>query len=490
MPVDKLKNISAAIFSNHEKNSKSLMDKLRKCDIIKEIVVVSKISNSEIDSDIFIKSEYPFSGATITELINKISSDYLLIIIADRKIDFEKSSIIKLITYAKKLNAGLVYSDYLENETAHPLIDYQTGSIRDDFNFGSLMLLSAKIFKDFSAGLFSFNNRLRHSGLYDLRLLISRIAIIKRLAEPTYKCEVTVGNFESKLFEYVDPKNRDVQIEFEKVATNHLKEINAFIPSDSISKVRFDDEFENEASVIIPVKNRAATIRDAIKSALKQKTNFRFNVIVVDNHSKDGTTEVIKEISANDKRVVHIIPTKANLGIGGCWNEGLEHSSCGKFAVQLDSDDLYLDESTLKKIVDEFYKENCAMVIGSYKLTDFDLMEILPGIVDHKEWTDKNGHNNALRVNGLGAPRAFFTPIVRKIKFPNVSYGEDYAVGLAISRHYKIGRIFEPVYLCRRWEGNTDASLSIEQENENNFYKDLLRTKEIEARQSINLNDK
>jgi glycosyltransferase involved in cell wall biosynthesis len=290
------------------------------------------------------------------------------------------------------------------------------------------------------------------------------------------------------MFEYVDPKNRHVQIEMEKVATHHLKEIDAYINSSNLRSVSFENNFNHEASVVIPVKNRVNTIGDAIKSALAQKTKFSFNVIIVDNHSDDGTTEKIKNIVLEDKRVVHIIPQRNDLGIGGCWNEAIFHLDCGKFVVQLDSDDLYSDENALQKIVDKFYEENSAMVIGSYKLTDFNLNEIPPGLVDHREWTDENGHNNALRINGLGAPRAFYTPIIREIKFPNISYGEDYAVVLGISRLYKVGRIYEPFYLCRRWEGNTDASLSIEKLNENNFYKDSLRTKEIKLRQELNRN--
>ena len=288
------------------------------------------------------------------------------------------------------------------------------------------------------------------------------------------------------MFEYVNPKNRQVQIEMEEIATHYLKEIDAYINPSNKKSVSFGDNFNCETSVVIPVKNRINTIGDAIRSALSQKTKFSFNVIIVDNHSDDGTTEKIESISLEDKRVVHIIPQGNDLGIGGCWNEAIFHPDCGKFAVQLDSDDLYFDENTLQKIVDKFYEENSAMVIGSYKLTDFNLKEIPPGLIDHREWTDENGHNNALRINGLGAPRAFYTPVIREVKFPNVSYGEDYAVGLAISRQYKVGRIYEPVYLCRRWEGNTDASLSIEKQNANNFYKDSLRTREIILRQQLN----
>jgi hypothetical protein len=396
-----------------------------------------------------------------------------------------------MISFSEQNAAGWVYSDYYETsnskEIIHPLIDYQLGSIRDDFDFGNLVLISTKQRKNILNNLISVSSKHYFSGLYDLRLSISRISKVKKLSVPIYRCGRRI-KMNSKLFEYVDPKNRAAQIEFEKIATHHLKEIGALLSSDSIKKVEFSSNFSNEASVIIPVKNRAGTIEEAISSALSQKTKFSFNVFVVDNYSTDGTTEIVSKLSAADKRVLHLIPEQKNLGIGGCWNEALCHSECGKFAVQLDSDDLYSDNKTLQKIVEKFYDEKCAMVIGSYKLTDFNLNEIPPGIVDHKEWTDNNGYNNALRINGLGAPRAFYTPVARQIKFPNVSYGEDYAIGLAISRQYKIGRIYEPVYLCRRWEGNTDASLSPEKENENNFYKDSLRTKEVITRQLLNKN--
>jgi glycosyltransferase involved in cell wall biosynthesis len=242
-----------------------------------------------------------------------------------------------------------------------------------------------------------------------------------------------------------------------------------------------------EVSVIIPVKNRVKTLTDAIKSVLKQITDFSFNLIIVDNYSDDGTAEIIKSFAEKDKRIHHIIPERKDLGIGGCWNEAVHNPKCGKFSVQLDSDDMYKDENTLQLIIDKFREEKVPMVIGSYVITDFNLEEIPPGIIDHREWTPDNGRNNALRINGLGAPRAFYTPVIRKIKIPNVSYGEDYAVGLAISRYYQIGRIFEPIYFCRRWEDNTDAQIDITKLNANNLYKDRLRTFEIFARQRKNL---
>jgi hypothetical protein len=412
------------------------------------------------------------------------------LIICDRKIEIDESSLNKLILYAQNTYAGWVYSDFYESleekDEVRYLIEYQYGSIRDDFDFGNLILISTEELKKVSEYPFASEKKLKYSGLYDLRLAISRNAPIEKLQEPIYKTGKSKNGLQNKLFEYVDPKNRSIQSEYEKVVTHHLKEIGALINAESNKKIEFEKKSKIEASVIIPVKNRVRTIKDAINSALTQEPKFSFNVIVVDNYSNDGTSEIIKKISASDERVVHIIPEQKDLGIGGCWNEALFHPMCGNFAVQLDSDDLYSDENTLQKIVDKFYDEKCAMVIGSYKLTDYNLKEIPPGIIDHREWTPENGPNNALRINGLGAPRAFYTPLAKEIKFPNVSYGEDYSMGLAMSRKYKIGRIYEPIYLCRRWEGNTDASLSNEQENKNNFYKDFLRTNEIKARQQLN----
>jgi glycosyltransferase involved in cell wall biosynthesis len=327
----------------------------------------------------------------------------------------------------------------------------------------------------------------RFAGLYDLRLKISQSSELFHVPEYLYTVEKKeIIGTEDKHFSYVDPKNREVQIEMEAACTDHLKAIGAYLKPEQ-RKIDFDDkDFEFEASVIIPVRNRVKTIGDAIKSVLSQKTNFKFNLIIVDNHSTDGTTDVVSKHAKEDSRIIHIIPDRKDLGIGGCWNEAVHHPKCGKFACQLDSDDIYKDDYTLKTIVDTFYKEKCAMVIGSYQITDFNLNELPPGLIDHREWTDENGANNALRINGLGAPRAFYTPVLREIKIPNVSYGEDYAVGLAISREYKIGRIYHSLYLCRRWEGNTDAKLDLPRINANNFYKDRLRTIELLARKKKN----
>jgi glycosyltransferase involved in cell wall biosynthesis len=314
---------------------------------------------------------------------------------------------------------------------------------------------------------------------------VSQIADLVHVNEFLYT-EFEEDNRESgkKIFDYVDPKNRQVQIEMEKACTQHLKDVGAYLEP-IFNPIEFNmDEFEYEASVIIPVRNRIKTIKDAIASVLRQKTVFKFNLIVVDNHSTDGTTEAIEEFN-NDSRLIHLIPNRNDLGIGGCWNLGIHHPQCGKFTIQLDSDDIYSGEDTLQKIVNAFYEQNCAMVVGTYQMTNFDLEMIPPGIIDHREWTPENGRNNALRINGLGAPRAFYTPILREIKLPNTSYGEDYAVGLRISRNYQIGRIYDILYLCRRWEDNSDASLDIVKMNGHNLYKDRIRTWELQARKKI-----
>lgn len=480
--------ITAAIFSFDKNITDKILSNLREIDLVEEIIIVSA---DEINSNSnTIKSTQLFSVETIRDVINKTSTKYLMLINGNRIVELSRKAVKKFISEAEITNSGWVYADYNEKNgskiLSHPLIDYQIGSIRDDFDFGQCYLANAELAKINSPDLYSTKSKLLYSGIYDLRLTISRKSTLSRITEPLYSVQTEESSGSEKIFEYVNPKNRQIQIEMEKVATHHLKEINAFINPADKKIVNFNDKFNFEASVVIPVKNRVNTIEDSIKSALSQKAKFSFNVIIVDNHSNDGTTEKIKNIFNEDERVLHIIPQINDLAIGGCWNEAIFHADCGKFAVQLDSDDLYSDENTLQKIVDKFYEDNCAMVTGSYRLTDFNLNEIPPGLIDHREWTDENGHNNALRINGLGAPRAFYTPIIREIKFPNVSYGEDYAVGLAISHQYTVGRIYESVYLCRRWEGNTDTSLSIEKQNANNFYKDSLRTKEIKIRQALN----
>lgn len=429
------------------------------------------------------------SSATMKKIAAAADSDYILLYTKYNNLVMGYFALDRFVRLAEDSKAGMLYADsytVVEGKKANsPVIDYQFGSLRDDFNFGSVLFFNTADFKKAAAGIDTEYNA---AGLYDLRLRISRIAPIVHINEYLYS-DVTVDNRKSgeKIFDYVDPKNRGVQIEMEKACTAHLKEIGGYLEP-KFTEIDFNKgDFEYEASVIIPVRNRIRTIRDAIKSVLSQKTDFPFNLIVIDNHSTDGTTEAIDEFK-NDPRLVHIVPERDDLGIGGCWNAGVQHSKCGKFAVQLDSDDVYADENTLAKMVKAFYDQKCAMVVGTYELTDIDKNPIPPGVIDHKEWTPENGRNNALRINGLGAPRAFYTPMLREIHVPNTSYGEDYALGLAFSRHHQIGRVYDVVYLCRRWEDNSDASLDVVKMNNNNLYKDRIRTWELQARCAMNAN--
>lgn len=429
------------------------------------------------------------AGGTMKLIAQEAATPFTLLLIHDTPIELGQFGLDRFISVLGNTGAGIVFADYYDikegKRTLHPVIDYQLGSVRDDFDFGSLLLFDSAVLKDEFAEIgdvpYGF------AGLYAMRLAISRRRAVTRISEFLYsKIESDVRKSGEKLFDYVDPRNRMVQIEMEQVATDHLKRIGAYLKPE-FKEVNFDEEaFEIEASVIIPVKNRARTIVDAVESVLKQRTLFLFNLIVVDNHSTDGTTDILRTFAQKDNRIIHIIPQREDLGIGGCWNEGAHHPTCGRFAVQLDSDDLYKDETTLQKVVETFRREKCAMVVGTYQMTNFELEEIPPGVIDHREWTPDNGRNNALRINGLGAPRSFYTPVLRRVKIPNVSYGEDYALGLAISRDYQIGRIYEPIYLCRRWEGNSDADLGIAKLNTYNSYKDKLRTFEILARQRKN----
>ena len=389
----------------------------------------------------------------------------------------------RLARLAADSKAGMLYADSYTVvdgvKSNAPVIDYQFGSLRDDFNFGSMLIFNTVDFKKAASGITA---DYKAAGLYDLRLRLSRIAPIVHVNEYLYT-DIAAPRQETgeAIFSYVDPKNRGVQIEMEAACTDHLKAIGGYL-APKFDTIEFDKgDFEYEASVIIPVRNRVRTIRDAIRSVLGQKTDFPFNLIIIDNHSTDGTSEAIEEF-AGDPRVIHIIPERDDLGIGGCWNVGVNHPKCGKFAVQLDSDDVYADENTLAKMVGAFYEQNCGMVVGTYMLTDLDMNMIPPGVIDHKEWTPENGRNNALRINGLGAPRAFYTPMLREIHVPNTSYGEDYALGLAFSRHNQIGRVYDVVYLCRRWDDNSDHALDIVKTNNNNLYKDRIRTWELQAR--------
>jgi len=381
----------------------------------------------------------------------------------------------------------LVYSDYFEIKDGvrsnYPVIDYQEGSLRDDFNFGSVLFYNAANLKKAIA---ETTENYQFAGLYNLRLKVSQQAELVHMNEYLYaEVETDTRKSGEKQFDYVDPKNRSVQIEMEAACTDHLKAIGGYL-APQFKEIAFNESnFPVEASVIIPIRNRVKTVEDAIKSVLMQKTTFDFNLIIVDNFSTDGTSELIQKYAKADSRVIHITPNRNDLGIGGCWNEGVHSEQCGKFAVQLDSDDVYQAENTLQIIVDAFYEQNCAMVIGSYTMTNFAMETIAPGLIDHKEWTPDNGRNNALRINGLGAPRAFYTPVLREIKVPNTSYGEDYALGLRISREYQIGRVYDSVYLCRRWDENSDASLDVVKMNGHNLYKDKIRTVELKARKSV-----
>ena len=420
------------------------------------------------------------SSNTLMRMAENAQADYVLIMTKSTSITLGQGALVRMLRVASDSNAAMVYSD----RTAHPVIDYFPGSIRDDFDFGCLWLVKTSLLHTFAmqAGEHDY----QYAGLYALRLFLSRQGEIFHINECLYTEEETDLRASGvKQFDYVNPRNREVQIEMEHAATAHLAAIGAKIDPGFYRRPDFNEqEFEIEASVVIPVYNREKTIMDAVESALGQKASFKFNVIVVDNHSTDKTTELLN--SLHDDRLVHIIPERTDLGIGGCWNMAINDDRCGRFAVQLDSDDLYSSPKTLQQIVDAFYKQNAAMVVGSYRMCDFELNTLPPGLIDHKEWTDENGPNNALRINGLGAPRAFFTPLLRQIQFPNTSYGEDYALGLIFSRHYRIGRIYTELYLCRRWGGNSDAALSVEKVNVNNLYKDRLRTLEIQARQQMN----
>ena len=427
------------------------------------------------------------SSNTVMSIAENTDADYLLLCTRMASVRWGLYALERFLRTADDTGAVMVYSDHYSLEegalTKHPAIDYQAGSLRDDFDFGSLWLIKSQALLDYVAQTDRVDYQ--YAGLYDLRLYLSRKGEIFHLNEYLYtEAELDTRTSGEKQFDYVNPRNREVQIEMERACTAHLEKVGAIVDTNFYRQPDFDEQdFACEASVVIPVFNREKTIADAVKSALSQKTNFPYNVIVVNNHSTDSTGEILDSI--DDGRLIQIVPGRTDLGIGGCWNVAVNSNHCGKFAVQLDSDDLYSSPKTLQKIVDAFHEQKAAMIIGSYRMCDFDLNTLPPGLIDHKEWTEDNGCNNALRINGLGAPRAFFTPLVRQIQFPNTSYGEDYALGLAFSRRYRIGRIYDELYLCRRWGGNSDAALSVERVNANNLYKDRLRTMELKARQQM-----
>ena len=486
------KTITCFIPYGSENQINKTIRHLQECSTVDRIFLLptSPVPNLSLPDKCYIlPSSAPESGERYKQVALYANTPFTLICTQVQDLEFGYMALERMCDYLSAPQCSMVYADHYKTikgeRTPHPVIDYQLGSVRDDFDFGSLLMFRTDYLKR-AINEIEAEKEYQHSALYALRLALSRYGELTHIREFLYtETEIDLRKSGEKQFDYVDPRNRQVQIEREEVFTRHLKKIGAYLKPSMMTVDLKEGEFSHEASIIIPVRNRARTINDAIRSVLEQETSFPFNLIIIDNHSTDGTSEIIEQYK-NDNRVIHLIPERTDLGIGGCWNLGINHPQCGRFAIQLDSDDLYSSPHTLQTIVDKFYKEQCAMVIGSYRMTDFTLQALPPGVIDHKEWTDENGHNNALRINGLGAPRAFFTPLLRKIRVPNTSYGEDYALGLAFSRQYRIGRIYDVLYLCRRWEGNSDAALSIEKINQNNNYKDSLRTLEIKLRQAMN----
>ena len=462
------------------KETQDIVKQLQQSPLVKSIYVLAP-QPVEVTGASCLITGLPSSTETMKTIAEHAQNEYALLALNEKQLTIGQFALERMAQLAEYSDATMLYADYYEDKegtlAAHPVIAYQEGSLRDDFNFGPVQLFRADVLKTFEVAVTA---DWQHAGYYALRLLASRMGEITRVPELLFTmAETDTRKSGEKMFDYVTSSARERQIELEQACTVHLQKIDAFLKP-NFKPVQFVGDFPVEASVIIPVRNRIKTIKDAVDSVLSQKCNFTFNLIVVDNHSTDGTTELMQ--SYDDKRLIHVVPKRNDLGIGGCWNEAVFHPQCGRFAVQLDSDDLYYDETTLQQVVDKFQEEQCAMVIGSYQMCNFKLEEIPPGLIDHQEWTPENGPNNALRINGLGAPRAFYTPIFRNIRIPNTSYGEDYAMGLAISREWKIGRIYKPIYRCRRWEDNSDASLDIAKQNAHNQYKDALRTFELKAR--------
>ena len=486
------KTITCFIPYGSENQINKTIRHLQECSTVDRIFLLptSPVPNLSLPDKCYIlPSSAPESVERYKQVALYANTPFTLICTQVQDLEFGYMALERMCDYLSAPQCSMVYADHYKTikgeRTPHPVIDYQLGSVRDDFDFGSLLMFRTDYLKR-AINKIEAEKEYQYSALYALRLALSRYGELTHIREFLYtETEIDLRKSGEKQFDYVDPRNRQVQIEREEVFTRHLKKIGAYLKPGMMTVDLKEGEFSHEASIIIPVRNRARTINDAIRSVLEQETSFPFNLIIIDNHSTDGTSEIIEQYK-NDNRVIHLIPERTDLGIGGCWNLGINHPECGRFAIQLDSDDLYSTPHTVQTIVDKFYKEQCAMVIGSYRMTDFTLQTLPPGVIDHKEWTDENGHNNALRINGLGAPRAFFTPLLRKIRVPNTSYGEDYALGLAFSRQYRIGRIYDVLYLCRRWEGNSDAALSIEKINQNNNYKDSLRTLEIKLRQAMN----
>lgn len=423
---------------------------------------------------------------TLRSIAEAVSQKYVLLYTKDTPLEMGMFALDRILSIAEDTGADMLYADHDELITGedgtpvrrkHPVIDCQKGALRDDFDFGSVLVFKSASFRK---AVRAMESDRQWGALYDLRLRMKNIVHINEYLYTEIETDLRKSG--EKQFDYVDPKNRAVQIEMEEICTEHLKRIGAYLEPNFKEPEATGETFPVTATVVIPVYNRIRTVRDAVESALAQVCDFPFNIIVVDNHSTDGTTELLAEMAANDSRLIHVVPVKTDLCIGGCWNLAVHHAMCGEYAVQLDSDDVYSSPDTLTKIVNAFREQKCAMVVGTYQMTDFQMNPIPPGVIDHREWTEINGRNNALRINGLGAPRAFWTPLLRKLNLPNTSYGEDYALGLRISREYRIGRIYDVLYCCRRWDGNSDAALDIDKVNANNLYKDRIRTWELAAR--------
>ncbi len=501
-----MKRLTIAIPYVEEKQFESLARQFTEHPLVERVLCLSQADTPHLLPGMkTVKLDAFFSGAAINTLIASVASgesDDLLLILPGGQVELDARALERLVHVAEDTGAGLVYSDFREKGeyqvADHPLIDYQPGSIRDNFDFGSMLLLSREEVERTINDHGDISPELRWGGLYDLRLKLSVSSSILRIPEPLYtRAAVDLRASGEKVFDYVDPRKRDYQVEMEKIATEHLKRIGAHLQPCFAEAPEPSEHFPVKASIVIPVRNRVETIADAVKSALAQSTDFGFNVIVVDNHSTDGTTEVLEKLASDNGsdegggligggRLIHMIPARTDLGIGGCWNEAIYSSHCGRYAVQLDSDDVYVGNQTLARIVAEFGEGKYAMVIGSYTTVDFDLNELPPGLIDHREWTRENGRNNLLRINGPGAPRAFDVAVLRRIGLPNTSYGEDYAVVLRISREYEIGRIYDSLYFVRRWSGNSDSALPLATMNRYDAYKDRLRTIEILARQQLN----
>lgn len=475
-----LNKVNCFIADQSPEHTQQLVNQLKDNSSVNEIYVLS-VNECSYHNATCITVNNLTSSDTLRKIAACVDTAYCLFILNEQQVSLGQYAVDRLLQVAELTASVMTYADYLEvkdNITApHPTIDYQLGSVRDDFDFGPLQLYHAAAIGEYLEDM----EETTYAAFYGLRLQASRLGKIFHLPELlSTKQESDKRQSGEKQFDYVNPMQRERQQEMEQVCTNHLLYMGAKLAEEEFQPIAFDGEFPVEATVVIPVRNRIKTIKDAVDSVLSQECDFRFNLIVVDNHSTDGTKELLESYS--DERLIVVTPETKDLGIGGCWNIAAHHEMAGRFLIQLDSDDLYYDNSTIQQIVDKFYEENCAMVIGSYQMCNFDLEEIAPGIIDHAEWTSENGANNALRVNGLGAPRAFYTPVFRSIRIPNTSYGEDYAMGLAISRNYKIGRIYHPIYRCRRWEDNSDASLDIIKQNTHNQYKDTIRTIELISR--------